>query len=478
MARGAFREAFARIVDVPVGRPDELFCKIALMADSGIALRDGSILEYGLYLLEYQKADILAVPSLAPFYWVNLANLRANLLAIQEAEGGKRCWYDRTVSAPARRAYKKAYETAGDDASLKVRILAAHGRFLMGLGRDWEAFGLFNIGRKLNASDKDCRLGRVETLAKIAGTAPALENDLLREAADQLNEYLDDSDRDESAETLAFQLSERLGVDGEREKLLYPKNTIITDSEREHSMVIYSLKHNLYLTPCATCRLCDRSVGDAAALGAQHAVVGGGGRYRKMALLTGRLTERYRALRAALIDHCHGTELPDAANNHPHFPEVEGWRPLPSATASLLNSLPGGTAVLEGMAYCVALFLGRETRGPIKIDHILGSPGAPGSGLIGQTNPALHGFWDLWADGVEGLIKGADLPELVARALSTEAVEHLALDSDALSSRSLSLLGWLRNLIGYLILMTDRDARGDKDAAPLWLLQPFLLPKK
>lgn len=483
MERGGFREAFAKIVDVPVSRPDELFSKIALMADSGIALRDGTMLEYGLYLMEHHADDILAVPSLAPFHWFNLANLRANLLSVREAEGGRRCWYDRTLSAPARTAYVRALETAGDDHLLKVRILAAHGRLLVGLGRDWEAFGLFNAACKLDPEDEDSRLGRIETLAGIAGTAPVLEKDLLQEASDQLEKYLEDSDgpgSDESAVRLARQLSERLGGEREGADLKYPKNTVMTDSEREHAMVMYSLKNNLYLTPCATCRNCDRSVGDAAALGAQHAVVGGkgAGRYRRTAQLTGRLTERYRSLRAALIDHHRGADLPDGADHQPHFPEVEGWQPLPPATVSLLNSLGGSGAILEGMAACVALFLGREPRGPVRIDHILGAPASPGAGLAGERNSALHGFWDLWADGADGLIEGADMPLLFNRSLSADAVEELALDAAALSTRTLSLLGWMRNLLGYLILMADRDARGDMEIPPLWPLQPFILPRR
>ena len=154
MDRGGFREAFTRVVDIPVSRPDELFSKIALMADAGIALRDGSILEYGLYLLEHHSADILVVPSFAPFLWLNIANLRANLLAVREAEGGHRCWYERKQTAPAREAYVKAYDSAGDDEALKARILTAHARLLMGLGRDWEAFGLFHKAAELDPDDE------------------------------------------------------------------------------------------------------------------------------------------------------------------------------------------------------------------------------------------------------------------------------------------------------------------------------------
>lgn len=481
LERGGFREAFTRAADIPVSRPDELFLKIALMSDAGIALRDGSILEYGLYLLEHHSADLLAVPSFAAFFWVNTAHLRANILALRESEGGQRCWYDRSQSAAARKAYRKAYENAGEDSDLRVRILTAHGRLLMGLGRDWEAFGLFHKAARLNPDDDEALFGRTESLTALAGTAPALEKALLREAADHLDILMEEDDGpgyDEGAESLAALLADRLHPEDREEEVTYPKNSVITNTEREHTMVMYALENRLYLSPCASCLRCDRAVGDAAALGAHHAVVGGGnsGRYRKTAALTGRLTERYRALRAALIDHYRQTEVPDGADFQPHFPEVEDWHPLHPSTAALIAALSGSGAVLEGMAACAALFLGREITSPVRIDHVLGAPGAPGAGLAGEKNPALHGFWDLWADGVEGFIDGAELPGLFSLSLSSPEVERLSLDPEALTGKTLGLLEWFKNLIGYLIRMADRDARGELEDPPLWPLQPFVLP--
>ena len=482
MGRGEFRESFTRIADVPVNRPDELFSKIALMADAGIALRDGSILEYGLYLLEHHSSDILAVPSLAPFLWINIANLKVNLLAVEESEGGRRCWYNRQQSASARIAYKKAYDSVVDDDDLKVRILTAHAGFLMGLGRDWEAFALFHEAARMNPDDNEALLGRIESLVGLAGTAPSLEKDLLREAAEHLEIMLEEDEgpgRDERLELLHFQLNSRLGNDERGEKVTYPRHSVVTNSEIEHSMIMYSLKKRLYLTPCSSCLRCDRAVGDAAALGAHHALVGGknSGRYRKTALLTGRITERYRALRAALLNHYRETQVPDGSDYQPHFPEVEDWRPVPPSTTALLAALSGSAAILEGMAACAAVFLGREVKGPVRIDHILGAPASPGAAICRETNPALHGFWDLWADGVEGLIDGAELPEMFSRTLFSPEVEALALDSDLLTEKTLGLLEWFKNLTGYLIRMADRDARGEVEIPPLWPLQPFVLPE-
>ncbi len=399
MDRGGFREAFTRIVDVPVGRPDELFEKIALMADAGIALRDSSILEYGLYLLEHHARDILAVPAFTALHWFNVANLRANILAVSESEGGARCWYERRQTAPARKAYAEAAASCGDDKDLKCRILAAHGRLLVGLGRDWEAFGLFHEAAHAVPDDEEALFGRAETLAALAGTAPALEKDLLREAGAALHDLLERSEapgRDSAAEDLLKNIGSRIG--DENEEIDYPKNTVITDSEREHSMVMFALKNRLYLTPCVSCRKCDRAVGDAAAPGAQHAKVGGKKPdvYRRTAVIIGRLTERYRALRTALVDHYYETPVPDGSDHQPHTPEVEGWRPVPPATAAFVTALAGCGPLLEGMAACVALSLGRDITGPVRADHIFGTPSVPGASLSGSANPALHAFWDLW----------------------------------------------------------------------------------
>ena len=483
MERGGFREAFSRIVDVPVSRPDELFEKIALMADAGIALRDSSILEYGLYLLEHHARDILAVPAFASLHWFNVANLRANLLAVGESEGGSRCWYVRRQTAPARKAYAEAAASCGGDDVLRSRILTAHGRLLVGLGRDWEAFRLFHEATLSDPGDDEALYGRVETLAALAGTAPALETALLTEARDNLRELLEGEEgpgRDTAAEELMEKILSRLPSDRAGEEATYPKNTVVTDTEREHAMVMFSLKNRLYLTPCAACRKCDRSVGDAAAPGAQHARFGGKRTdvYRRTAAIIGRLTERYRALRTALIDHHRGTPVPDGADHQPHSPEVEGWRPAEPATAAFVTALAGAGTLIEGMASCVALSLGRDVTGPVRADHIFGTPAVPGASMSGVSNPALHGFWDLWADGAEGLVEGAGLIDLFGKSLTSPEAEKLMLDEERLTTEALGLIGWIRDLIAYLIRMADRDARGDLGDPPLWPLQPFVLPQR
>ena len=483
MERGGFREAFQRIADVPVSRPDELFEKIALMADAGVALRDVSVLEYGLYLMERHERDILAVPAFAPFHWLNLAHLKANLSAVREFEGEGRCWYDRRRTAPAREAYRRAATCAGGDAMLKARILTAHGRLLAGLGRDWEAFALFCEACGCDPRDAEARLGRIESLVSLSGTAPALERDLLREARGRLAAFRSSREaaaRGEQADALESRIAAVLGPDDAEGEPAYPRNTVVTSTEREHTMVMYSLKHRLYLSPCSACLGCDRAVGDSAALGAAHAVVGAkvADRYRRTATLIGRLTERYRALRAALVDHHRGAEIPDGADHGSHMPEVEGWIPASSAAVTLVSSLAGTRGLLEGMAACIALYLGREISPPVRIDHILGTPAMPGAGLNGVKNPGLHGFWDLWADGAEGLVPGAELVDLFGDSLSSPRAEELILDSSRLSDEALGLIGWLGNLIGCLVRMTDRDARGETDDPPIWPLQSFVMPRR
>ena len=483
IARGSFREAFAKVVDIPINRPDELFSKIALMADSGIALRDPSILEYGLYLMEHHSQDILAIPSYSPYLWLNIANLRTNLLSVRESEGDKRCWYEREMTAPAREAYVRAFEKAEGSKTLRTRILNAHARLLLGLGRDWEAFGLFHMATRLDSNNQESKLGRAEALIALAGTAPALETELLKEACENLKSIdysRDDSNLSESIQSLESQLDGRLDGDAKETEFTYPKNTILTNSDQEHSMIMFSLNNRLYLTPCASCRRCDRAVGDAATIGAHHALVGGkaAGRYGKIAILTGRLTERYRALRAALINHVRKTELQDGSEFQPHCPELNDWQPVRASTTALIMALAGSPAILEGMACCVAFFLDRDFIGPSSIRQILGSSSAPGAGLVNEKNPALHGFWDLWVDGMEGFINGAELPELLNQSFASPELEKLSLDSEELTTKALGLLSWFRDLIGYLIRMADRAARGEIEDPPLWPLQAFVLPRE
>jgi len=483
MARGGFREAFAKVVDVPISRPDELFSKIALMADSGIALRDTSILEYGLYLMEHHSRDILTIPAYSPYHWFNIANLRSNLLSIREFEGARRCWYERKLTAPAREAYARAFERAEGNKALGARILNAHARLLLGLGRDWEAFGLFHTSASLDSTNQDGRLGRAETLAALAGTAPALETELLKEAYENLNsvDYSgDDSSLGESIRNLKLQLGRRLKSDAGEIECTYPRNTVVASSDQEHSMIMFLLNNRLYLTPCASCRKCDRAVGDAASLGSHHALVGGKavGRYRKTVILTGRIIECYRVLRAALANHIRNTELQDGSGFQRYFPELDDWQPIQPATAALIMALAGSPAILEQMVSCVALFLNREFSASSGIRQILGSSSAPGADLVSERNPALHGFWDLWADGMEGFIDGAELLSLQGKFLTSSELEKLSLDSEELTRKALGLLSWFRNLIGYLIRITDREAKDEIEEPPLWPLQAFVLPGK
>lgn len=480
--RGSFQDAFNCIVDVKVSRPDQLFEKIALMADAGVALRDLKILKYGRYLMEHHSRDILAVPAYAPFHWFNLGSLQCNILALWEYEEGYRHWYDRRLTVPARAAYEKAAASIVSDSLFKSRIFSAHGRLLVGLGRDREAFELFHKATGLDPGNDDAELGRLETLAALAGTAPALERDLLMEAGGRLALLGKSNDSlrwSGGIHEVKAQIAERLGT-SEVNEPSYPQGTVTIDSDRGHKMVMFNLQHRLYLSPCAVCRKCDRAIGDAAVIGANHAMVGGkiADRYRRMALLVGRLTERYRALRAALFNHYHAVDVPDGSGYQPHLPAVEGWRPLHTAAAALISTLSGAGALMEGIAACAALYLEREVPPPVRMEHILGTPASPSPALKEVKNPALHAFWDLWADGVEGLVPGIDLVRKFGDSLSSPQVENLSRNNDLLTECAMSFIEWSGKLIFYLVRMADRDARGDTENPPLWPLSPFMLPTK
>ena len=144
---------------------------------------------------------------------------------------------------------------------------------------------------------------------------------------------------------------------------------------------------------------------------------------------------------------------------------------------SLITALSGVRTMMEGMAACVALHLGRELTGPVRVDHIFGRPGKPALALIDVKNPALHGFWDLWADGIDGLNSGYEVMQAFGDSLSSSKVEILSLDKARLSDQSISLIEWLGSLIIYLIRMADRDAREEIENPKLWPLQPFFLPE-
>ena len=459
LERGSFREAFELIVDVPVTRPDELFSKIALLNDAGVALRDISILEYAYYLLDQHSANLLAVSSIVPYYWLNKGNLASNILALKEVENGRRCYYERSLSAEGRRAYQKAFESSGDKNEkipLKVKILTAHAELLLGLGRELEAFELFHKAAQLDPENKRAAAGRTFSLISISGSAPYLEKILISESL----QYFSESEEDEFFDDYFSLLPDPLKKKS-FQKCSYPKNTIATSTEQEHTMIVYSLKNKLYLSPCSYCRKCDRAVGDSFSIGASHAAVSGKLQnfYREASVLTGRISERYRALRYALIEFYRESDFPDGSYFSENSPESSDWEPLIPSASALINNLGGSRALTEGLHKCISLFLNTENA-----DY--GTPREPGNDFVSSNNPLLHAFWDLWMDGIE---ESENLPGIPDKYNKIDFLYN----TDKLEEETVKYLKWIKNLFGYLILTADYEVNRKKDP-PLWPLQPFI----
>ena len=472
---GQFNIAYSRISQEQARQPDELFAQLSIMSDVGVALGNSQILNGCISLMEKRAQDVLAVPSLVPYHWFNLANLHANILAISEAHGTERPWYDRSMTALARKAYRLAADNSGSDNLLKSAIHCAHARLLVGLGRDKEAFGLFHKATILDSNNKNAELGRIEMLVALSGTAPSLDRILLEEAGGKLarseqNGSLPDEDWDDVKQLI----HSRLGKNDVQEPE-YPKNTVETKNDREYQTILHTLKNQLYLTPCAMCRGCDRAIGDAEVLGVKHAMLGGNvaDRYRNTARLTGRLAERHRALRMAIIDFIREKEDPESEKSRYRLPDLADWQPASLTASALMTALSGSYVMLEGMAACITLHPGLEQSQHIDIARIFGTPRKPGE-VRKSTNPALHGFWDLWADGMEG-VKVPIIMDL-SGSMSSAIAEELLADTEAMIEAALAWASWLGLLISQIIRMADRDARGNTDPPPLWPLQPFRCP--
>lgn len=478
LERGGFREAFSRIINATTNRLDHLFEKLALISDAGVALRDIGIIEYCVYLMEHHEKEILSVPTYTALYWFNLANLRANILVLRESKGVQRCWYDRSITAPARISYKKAAEAVTDNKELKSRIYTAHAHLLTGLGRAREAFELFDKAIHLDGNANDAALGRIETLVNISGTAPSLEKNLLREAKQNLNRLKTQDGGlgwNIGIENVKKCIDERLGSSDDQE-IDFPRNTIFTQSDRAHNIVSYSLQNRLFLSPCSGCQRCDRAIGDTSTLGTIHAVIGGkiADRYHRTTGLLGRIIERYQVLRTTLIDHCYDTKRKNEDDIIFPTATMEGWQALPSKTVILLSALAGAPVILEGMATCVALYLGYEPSPPVQIQQIFGTVQDPAPHLKKVQNPALHGFWDLWADGMDNFFPGIKPIWILGNSLSSPDVETFSTNDQQLRTNALSFIQWLGLLISYIISFFDRDARGETETPSLWPLQAFI----
>ena len=63
----------------------------------------------------------------------------------------------------------------------QARVLKAHARFILGLGRDWEAFALLNRAMELDPGNNRVILERIEVLTSLVGCTPSLEKELLSE---------------------------------------------------------------------------------------------------------------------------------------------------------------------------------------------------------------------------------------------------------------------------------------------------------
>ena len=469
MERGAFREAFSRISDVRTLRPDDLFSKVGLMADAGLALQDASILKYSLYLLEQQGAHLTSIPAYAAVYWLDVANLRSNLLQVEAAGQCSRLWYRRSDSRGIREAYTQAAQASGSDEKLSAMVAMAHGAFLRALGRDWEAFDFFHKASLWNPQSFDAVMGRCECLVQIAGTAPSLEALLLQEAVSHLGQLAEDFPQRRSAiASLAAVIRDRLGT-AEVEDFVCPINSIVANNDEERTMMSAILRHRLYLSPCAACHQCDHAVGDAATLGLRHATVGGATaeRFRQSAILLGRVSERYRALRNAYIHYESHRPLHDGSNRLLHQPEVSGWVPHEPALVALRSVLAGSQGILQGLDSCVSLLLGGKSN---TSSSVLGTSSRPSSVLQQSQNPSLHGFWDCWADGVEKTHSHATL------SLQAASIEDGLESIEDWGEEAKRYLQWISALIGCFLCAEDRSTRDGLHQKNAWVLQPFVYP--
>ena len=389
-----------------------------------------------------------------------------------------RPWYLRNQTLPVREAYRNAAESAESNPRIKSLAHGAHGRLLAGLGRDKEAFGHFLESIKLDADNIDSKLGRVEMLTALAGTAPHLNTILLTEAWDRLDEL----ERHHAHSGVNMdEIKEKLSARFTRtnfEKPEYPTNSIDVVDESQLQMVAQAYKYGLYMTPCAACRQCDHSLGDVENLGVNHAVFSRDGNdlYRRIVVLVGRLGERQLALRSLLINYMQNVEKHITEQLHSHLPELSEWKSAKPAATALIAALAGSHVMLEGMAAAVALLLRLDVPSPTAVERVLGTPQIPHDALRSSNNPALHGFWDLWADGMEGIYPGVPKVLKLWQSLHSEESETFSRNDEALTEAARDFVLWQGMLIAQLIRIVDREANGELEPPPLWPLQAFELP--
>ena len=142
---------------------------------------------------------------------------------------------------------------------------------------------------------------------------------------------------------------------------------------------------------------------------------------------------------------------------------LEDWEPLSPVSMNLVTALIATPQFFDGMATCLSLLTGGHDK-DVTLEKVMKM-------IEGETgNPALHAFWDIWQDGQDGIIDGAELPRLMAGGILSEECEKLCLNPGELSRKTINFMQ-CEAQVSYRIIFIriyDWEAMGDKTLPALW----------
>jgi tetratricopeptide (TPR) repeat protein len=238
-----------------------------LLIDIGSSMRNVSLIEEGLQVLQKDFEEIGKHPEFVPTANYNLANAYMTIFEEERAKNPRLVLFNKTKLDDARRYYKRAINSEPKDKTLLAQIFVNLGNCFDDLGRVIDALECYDQALTLKpdlgmaSGNKGMALLNYAALCgEHQGTftleaytllTTALKQGVYPEAASSFLQYIKLMEK----EYPKLPLQNPLG---------YPGYKIKARSTFEKFLTDFCLQNKLYLNICFFCKKCDATIGDTA----------------------------------------------------------------------------------------------------------------------------------------------------------------------------------------------------------------------
>jgi tetratricopeptide (TPR) repeat protein len=238
-----------------------------LLIDIGSTLKNVSIIEEGLQVLQKDFEELTKYAELTPTANYNLANAYLTIFELEKAKNPRLVLFNETKLDAAKFYYTKAIKSQPNDRILLAQIFVNLGNCFDNLGRVVDALECYDQALNFK-SDLGMALGnKGMALLNYASLCGEHQGTFTLEAHTLLTTALKEGVYSEAASTF----SECIRLIEERYPKLpfqnpsgYPGYQVKSRSTFEKFLVDFCLQNKLYLNICSFCQKCNAAIGDTA----------------------------------------------------------------------------------------------------------------------------------------------------------------------------------------------------------------------